>query len=517
MIVEDQSEVISFLATPGTLGAGAAPGRVDTHASVVFLTEENAYKLKRAVRFPYLDYSTVDRRHRFCEAEVVVNRRTAPDLYEGVLAVTRAPSGELELGGDGEAVDWLVVMHRFDEETLFDRLAQKRALDRFAMEDLADAIARFHAAAEHRPGAGGGVGMATIVENNAASFQECPPGILDAAAVEALNEAARAAVARAGPILDARRDEGRVRHCHGDLHLRNIFLYAGRATLFDAIEFSDFFADIDVLYDLAFLIMDLDHQNLRGLASILLNRYLDVTADSGGLAVMPLCLSMRAAIRAFVDAVATANQSDAKAAKHLRGEARRYLDAARAYLEPQAPRLVAIGGLSGSGKSRISRELAPRIGSAPGARIVRTDSTRKRLAGVPLGSRLGPDGYTPEMTRRTYEAVYDEVAEVLATGQSVIADAVFADPGEREAMARLAAKVGVPFDGLWLIAPAETMQERVMRRRRNVSDATAAVVRIQLGYDLGDVDWHRVDTSGPREISVGRALDGLGLQDSATR
>ena len=517
MIVEDQSEVISFLSTPGTLGAGAAPNRVDTHASVVFLTEENAYKLKRAVRFPYLDYSTVDRRHRFCEAEVAVNRRTAPDLYEGVLAVTRAPGGELELGGDGEAVDWLVVMHRFDEETRFDRLAQKGALDRFAMEDLADAITRFHAAAEHRPGAGGGVGMATIVENNAASFHECPSGILDGTAVEALNEAARAVVARSAPILDARRDEGRVRHCHGDLHLRNIFLYAGRATLFDAIEFSDFFADIDVLYDLAFLIMDLDHQNLRGLASILLNRYLDVTADSGGLAVMLLCLSMRAAIRAFVDAVATANQSDSRVADHLRGEARRYLDAARAYLEPHEPRLVAIGGLSGSGKSRISRELAPRIGSAPGARIVRTDSTRKRLAGVPLGSRLGPDGYTPEMTQRTYEAVYEEVAEVLATGQSVIADAVFADRGEREAMARIAAEVGVTFDGLWLDAPAGTMQERVMRRRRNVSDATAAVVRIQLGYDLGAIDWHRVDTSGPREISVGRALDCLGLEDSNAR
>lgn len=136
---------------------------------------------------------------------------------------------------------------------------------------------------------------------------------------------------------------------------------------------------------------------------------------------------------------------------------------------------------------------------------------------MPLGSRLGPDGYTPEMTQRTYEAVYEEVAEVLATGQSVIADAVFADRGEREAMARIAAEVGVTFDGLWLDAPAGTMQERVMRRRRNVSDATAAVVRIQLGYDLGAIDWHRVDTSGPREISVGRALDCLGLEDSNAR
>lgn len=188
MIVEDQSEVISFLSTPGTLGAGATPARVETHASVVFLTEENAYKLKRSVRFPFLDYSTVDRRHRFCEAEVAVNRRTAPDLYEGVLAVTRAPDGGLELDGDGEAVDWLVVMHRFDEDTQFDRLAQKGALDRFAMEDLADAIARFHAAADVRPKAGGRAGLEEIIENNAKSFEECPPGVLDAATVEGLNK-----------------------------------------------------------------------------------------------------------------------------------------------------------------------------------------------------------------------------------------------------------------------------------------------------------------------------------------
>ncbi|MCW5698509.1 MAG: AAA family ATPase, partial [Rhodospirillales bacterium] len=333
----------------------------------------------------------------------------------------------------------------------------------------------------------------------------------DPDAVAALTEASWRGLADIEGILDGRRDQGFVRHCHGDLHLRNIFLNNGQAALFDAIEFNAEFADIDVLYDLAFLVMDLDHRNLRQLASIVLNRYLDDTGDVDGLATLPLFLSLRAAIRSHVQAIGASEQTDPeKAAKYI-ADAVHYLDLASGYLTTPSPQLIALGGLSGSGKSRLARELAPIIGGAPGARIVRTDCTRKRLAGVALGERLGSIGYSEEMNQKTYDAVYDECRRVLAAGRSVIADAVFADLREREAIERVASEAGVPFQGLWLVATPEVMEERVTWRRRNVSDATAWVVRLQMEYDLGPMQWQRFDTSGQREETVAQARELLNL------
>jgi predicted kinase len=397
-------------------------------------------------------------------------------------------------------------MVRFDQETLFDRLEKKGVLDRFAMEDLADTIARFHGEAERHPESGGRPLVAKVIESNTRSFAEVGTRIFEDEKVRTLAEISWRALAKAEDLLEERRRDGFVRHCHGDLHLRNIFLYKGQATLFDAIEFRADLAQIDVLYDVAFLVMDLDHRGLRPLASIVLNRYLDNTADAGGLGTLPLFLSLRAAIRSHITAVAAACQSAPDKADLLQHEARSYLDRAIHYLMPRPRRLIAIGGLSGSGKSRLARWLAPHVGAPPGARVVRTDSTRKRLAGIALGSRLGSRGYSSEMNRRTYQAVFDECAQVLATGQSAIADAVFADPEERKAIERVAVKAGVPFHGIWLETSPEIMQERVTRRARNVSDANAWVVRLQLQYDPGELTWTRLDSSGSRDETIAAAL-----------
>ena len=311
MIVEDQSEVIAFLSRPDAYGPDVQDvERSETHASIIFLAGSSAYKLKRAVRFPYLDYSTADRRRRSCEAEVEINRRTAPELYRGVIPIVRASGGGLAIGGDGPPVDWLVEMQRFEEDALFSRLAEAGRLDRFAMQNLADAVARFHQDAERRPSGGGAAGLGQVLDSNRLCFAESDPRILDRERTEHLVSRARRAFEEIAPLLDRRRDEGFVRHCHGDLHLRNIVVRNGRAVLFDAIEFDPAFADIDVLYDLAFLVMDLEFRGLRRLASILLNRYLDNTGDAGGLPALPLFLSTRAAIRAHVDAFSATSQSD---------------------------------------------------------------------------------------------------------------------------------------------------------------------------------------------------------------
>lgn len=509
MQVENQDEVIALLSQPATYGACVtAVERVETHISIVFLAGPRAYKLKRAVVFPYLDFSTRERRHHFCLREVAINRRTAPELYLGVVPVTRQPAGDLALGGSGEPVDWLVVMERFDDDALFDRLAARGALTRRDVEALTEAVARFHAAAEVRPG-GGAAAVAACIENNTRAFAEVAPSRLDPSRVGRVLEGQRQALAALAARLDRRQAEGFVRQCHGDLHLRNVVRFRGRPLLFDAIEFNDSFAHIDVLYDVAFLVMDLEFRGLSLLASIALNRYLDATGDVMDLGVLPLFLSMRASIRSHVTAAAATGRT--QAAEVLTAEARRYLDLASAYLEPPAPRLIAIGGLSGSGKSRLARTLAPELGRPLGARVIRTDTTRKRLAGVPFDARLDPAAYTPSESRRTYAAVLAEAEACLAAGLPAIVDGVFARAEERRAVREVAARASVPFLGLWLEAPAEALTARVEGRQDRVSDATAEVVRQQLRYDLGTIDWRRISSSGSPEATAAAARAALGL------
>ncbi len=516
VIAEDQSAVIAFLADARNHGAGVeSVGRVETHISEIFLAGETAYKLKRAVKFPYLDFSNSELRRAACEAEVALNRRTAPALYLGTAAVTRGPDGALALdtgNGDGVPVDWLVVMRRFAEDDVFDRMAARGALDTALVERLADTVARFHAGAEPGGEHGGAEGMRAIVAKNAQCLSDAPRGVLDAAGIERLDEAARAALDRAGDLLDARRAEGSVRRCHGDLHLRNIVLVDGAPVLFDCIEFSESLACIDVLYDFAFLLMDLLHRDLRPLANAALNRYLDATGDYAGLAALPLFLSCRAAVRAHVTAAMLADAADATegaARPDAAAAARAYLDLALDLLPPPPPRLVAVGGLSGTGKSTLARAIAPEIGAAPGAVVLRSDLIRKELMGVGRNEKLPEEGYSDAITQRVYAAIAERAGAALAAGHAVVADAVHARPGERAAIAAAALRHDAAFAGLWLEAPGELLEGRVSGRTGDASDADAAIVRRQLGYELGEIDWARVDASGGAEATLAAASAAL--------
>lgn len=505
MQVVNQDAVIALLSDPRTYGRDVETvDRVDTHISALFLAGDRVYKLKRAVRFPYLDFSTAARRRAAAEAEVAINRRTAPDLYLGTVAVTRGPDGALALDGAGEPVEWLVAMRRFDQETLFDRMAERGALTPPVMEELAEAIARFHGEAEIRRDAGGAAGLRRATEGNARTLSEIPAGIFEKDRVERLVAATASALAEVAPLLDARRDAGHVRHCHGDLHLRNICLVDGKPTLFDALEFDEALATIDVLYDLAFLLMDLGYRQLDALAAVTFNRYLEATADRGGLAALPLFLSVRAAIRAHVTA-STAEGAKAEAREKLVEGARRYLDLALRLLDPPAPRLVAVGGLSGTGKSTLARNLAPYVQPFPGAVVLRSDVIRKELAGVDRLTRLGPEGYDQAMTRRVYAALRSRAAAILRAGHAVIADAVYARPEERTAIEAAAREAGAPFTGLWLEAPAAALEERIAERKDDASDATVAVLRRQRDLDLGPLTWRRVDAQGTPEATLARA------------
>ena len=503
---DDQRDVSAFLSTPGAYGLPAGPvERIDTHISSVWLAGDRAFKLKRAVRFDYVDFSSAELRRLSCEAEVRLNRRTAPALYRGVRSVSRAPDGSLSIGGPGEPVDWLVEMTRFDQDTLFDRLAERGALDVRLMDGLAAAIVRLHRDATPRADHGGAAGMTWVVDGNARGFASQGAAVFDAAACTQLTAASRAAIARHAARLEDRRRGARVRECHGDLHLRNICLVDGTPTIFDGVEFNDEISCIDVLYDLAFLLMDLWRRGLRLHASAVFNAYLTASPDGDALGLLPLFLSCRAAVRAKTSAASAAVQPDADLRCELEGTAREYLVLAQTLLHPPPARLVAIGGLSGSGKSTLARGLAAEVGAAPGALVLRSDLLRKSLMGAAPATRLGPRGYSATVSRRVYQLMADRALAALRAGHAVIADASFMNQQEREGIAAVAREAGVPFAGLWMEVPREILARRIAGRTGDPSDATADVLVHQLQSETGPVDWRLLDGLGDPRVVLDRA------------
>jgi aminoglycoside phosphotransferase family enzyme/predicted kinase len=519
---DPQEHVLAFLSDGSSYGLpGAEVERITTHAAHVFLVGAHAYKMKRAVRYSFLDFTTLDRRRRALEAELALNRRTAPMLYRRLVPVTRAEGDRLARGGSGEPVEWLLEMARFDQDARLDRVAARGELTPAIVDDLAEEIAAFHADAAVRTEYGGHAGMREVIEGNAEDFAALPEAIFGAERTARLTARCRDELAKRRELLEQRRRSGQVRHCHGDLHVANIVLLEARPVLFDCLEFDEALASTDTLYDLAFLLMDLLHQELGALAQRLLNGYLDATWDDSGVALLPLFLACRAAIRAKVLGLAAAKADESATisgktrAADASGlpevdEARDYLERALAYLEPPPARLIALGGVSGTGKSTLARALAPRLGQAPGAVVLRSDVVRKRLHGVAPGDRLPRAAYRKEASRPVYDALAGRAAVLVRAGHAAIADAVFLDPAERAQIERVAHQAGVPFQGLWLSAPEHILVQRVAARRGDVSDATPDVLRQQLATAPGALTWPLLDVSGSPEAVAAQARALLG-------
>ncbi len=496
MIVDDQSAAIAFLADPESYGSAMDPvERRETHASIVFLSGQRAYKLKRAVLFSYLDYSSVERRRQACEMEYSLNRRTAPQLYIAVQEIRRGKGGFLSFGGEGELVDSVVVMRRFDQAALLDNIARRGGLNRELMQELADRIAAFHRAAEVDREYGGRAQLLKVIEANASNLALASPLVFDAAAVARLTAQSQTALQRWEGLIEERRSAGKVRLCHGDLHLRNICLIDGRPTLFDCVEFSRSLACVDVLYDLSFLLMDLIHREFPGWANFVFNRYFDRESEVEGAVLLPLFMSMHAAIRAHVTAAAPQAQPGRAAVDRSQRDARRYLEEALSLLPAREPRILAIGGPSGTGKSTLAYAIAPELAHLPGARVLRSDVIRKRLMGVAPETRLPPEAYSATANRSVYAALLEEGRRLAAKGQSVVLDAVFARHEERDAAAAFATDAGVRFRGIWLDAPAAVLEKRVQARSNDASDATMELVRQQLRNVERPTGWSTIDAA----------------------
>lgn len=495
---ETRDFLIEHLSAVG--GVREAVQEIGTHVSVVLMAGDRALKLKRAVRLPYLDFSTPERRLHACEAELAVNRRAAPGLYRGIRRITRAADGSLALDRDGALVDAVVEMRRFRQEDLFDRMVRDGRLTPALVADLGRRIAALHARAPVSRDQGGAPAILDLIALNDLSLRAS--GLVPQEEAAALAGAFRARLARHADRLDARRAAGRVRRCHGDLTLRNICLFEGVPTPFDALEFDDRLATIDVLYDLAFVLMDLCHRERADLANLLFNRYLDAVEDpadeAADVGLMPFLMAMRAAIRAHVSASQAAG-TGGEAGASLACEARAYLALAWQLLADMSPRLLAVGGFSGTGKSTLAAALAPGLGPPPGARIVGSDRVRKRLRGVAPLSRLPAEAYAPEVSDAVYAALRAEAGAVLSGGASAILDAVFDRPAERAAVGALAASRGAAFRGLWLQGPVETLRARLEARRDDPSDATPAILAAQMRRDCGPMTWRRLDATLPPE------------------
>ncbi|WP_158808966.1 phosphotransferase [Beijerinckia sp. L45] len=352
----DQTAVVEALRSGSATGALMPLKQIDTHVSRIFLGCEHAYKLKRAVRLPFLDFTTIEARRSACESELAANTAFAPSLYEGVLPVVRAADGHVSLDGPGDVLDWVVVMRRLPDGSLLDEMAMSGTLTSALITQAVDTVARFHTGATPCNDAGRPADYRKWIDGLRLAETSGAGSLKVSSTSGTLFDMLEREVIERSDLIDARRRAGFVRRGHGDLHLGNVCVFEGRVTPFDALEFDPALATTDVLYDVAFLLMDLRARALAPLANVAMNRYWDVTGQSEeALALLPLFMGMRAAVRMAV----AGERGD------LAGAAR-YRDVGLSLVHRSLPRLVAIGGLSGTGKSNLARRLAPAIGGHAG-------------------------------------------------------------------------------------------------------------------------------------------------------
>lgn len=477
-----QAEIADAFAKGRVEGVATPAEVIETELNRIFLAGDRAYKLKRAVRRPFVDFRAGDQRKNACQAELDVNRALGSPFYLHTVPIRRTPLG-FTLGGTGDIVDWLVVMTRFPAGARFDELAATGELAVETIEATGSMIAGMHAKASPSHVQGHAADYRQIIHTLQRTEEAAAADHGLVIANPDLYIRLDAELARLDPLLEDRRAAGKVRRVHGDLHLGNICIYNGKPTPFDALEFDPRLATIDVVYDVAFLLMDLESRGLRRHANAAMNRYWDEAGESEcALALLPFFMALRAGVR-----MAVAVQASALA------EATRYRNLALSLLEHHKPAVIAIGGLSGSGKSTVAKAVAPFLPGAAGARILRSDVLRKRAAGLQARDTAPISCYQAERRAEIYRDLIARAAIARRSGTSVIADATF-----QLADARAALDVALPdCRKIWLDAPLDLRVARVCRRQGDPSDADAAVAtRQQPPASLGE-GWRRLDGRRP--------------------
>lgn len=454
---------------------------VETHCAWVLLTGQYVYKVKKPVNFGFLDYSTLEKRHFYCTEEVRLNRRFAPDIYLGVVTITGTPAHP-RLDGDGELLDYAVRMRQFPDNSLLSQLAARHVLDTTHIDQLVETLGNFHREADRATPAdklGDPAHTHHWVRENYRHIEPLLTSADQPDTVEPLRQWSEDEYTRLQDRLQARKDAGAIRECHGDLHLGNITLLDGRVTPFDCIEFNAELRWIDVFSEVAFLLMDLDDHGLMQFAHRFLNGYLQDSGDYAGLEMLRYYRVYRAMVRAKV-AVLTRQQTATGSAEHVRasGEYRQYVKLAQTYTMQERTVMVITRGLSGSGKSTVARELCERTGMIQ----LRSDVERKRRAGLSArqSSRSGPGSglYSADRTADTYQHLGTLARMVLDAGYSVIVDATFLQRAHRDHFRALAATTGTPFLMLECRAENSELERRILSRNAGRNDASEANLEV---------------------------------------
>ena len=451
---------------------------MQTHVSSVLLAGDYVYKLKKPVNFGFLDYSSLEKRQHFCHEEIRLNGAIAPDIYLEVLPITQE-GDKFVLGGTTQPVEYVVKMHQFPQEALFSNLYKQGKLTEAHMEDLGRVVAQFHTQAPTNDYIRSFGEIAKIREAFDENYQQSENYIGGPQTRQQFAETQQFTdnfFTQRQELFASRRDNGWIRECHGDLHLRNICLWHDKIQLFDRIEFNEPFRFVDVMYDVAFVVMDLDARGSKDLGNAFLNTYIEQIGDWEGLQLLPLYLSRQAYVRAKVNSFLLDDKAVPEKEKQEAAEtAADYYRLAWEYTKTNQGRLILMSGLSGSGKTTVARRLARRLGAIH----IRSDAVRKHLAGIALEEQGGEDLYTTAMSEKTYDRLLELGVMLASQGFPVILDAKYDRQALRESAIAAAKSHQLPLQILHCTAPVEVLRDRLNDRSNDISDATADLLSQQ--------------------------------------
>ncbi len=511
MIIYNQKDVVDALLNPKLYPAKWNVKEVtvrQSHIAILFMAGNYVFKLKRAVLMPDIDFSTPAKRRLACVQEMKRSTVYAPNLILGVRSVRKLPNGRICIGGKaGEEIDTLLVMKRIPESDILGNVLPSDSFGRFEVMDLAEQLAELHSKAKpFRTKWGVPVVQKIILETERVLSCFCP-SLFEREKLDSLMQGMLKNVGENSRLLAMRSKSGHVKKCHGDLLLSNIAKEGGKYLFFSPVEYDEHAECIDTLYDLSYLLMDFEMRGMRKLSNILFNHYLAYMNDVEGYPLLHLYQSMRAAERAAVCAKRSV-MLQGQEKKDAVEKAQIYFKMACHFMTSYPPVLIACGGLSGSGKSRVAREIGGYLNPAPGAVILRDDIVKKQINGCPIDQHFDKAFDTPIVEKVVYDVLRQEAKIALSSGCAVIVDALFYDENERRMIEELAQDLGVTFVSLWMDAPFEVRLGRVESRKRNPSDVrTQEDLEKQLTLETGIVTWPKIITNKSREETLQDALE----------
>ena len=478
---------------------------IETHGATVLLGKVHALKLKKPVLFDHMDYSTLKNRKVFLDKEMQINRRTAPDLYVGVISLFRTNTGELTFNTTNTLAEHALKMKRFADKDRLDRYSELHGIDPLLGESLCAAIVAFHKLAPSLRDCADIPDFHRVIDQNFLQLEQFCLALFKLEDVQSFRADLHAHFSALASLEKQRCDQGWVRYGHGDLHLQNICLFEGKPLLFDAIEYEDDFVIGDILYDLSFLLMDLTDKGLPCAANRIFNQYfrqsgwLLAEQNLECLKLLPFFMAMRAGIRVHVAANRFTQATDTSAQETLKTQAVQLLAQAKGYLSAcsRTPVAIAIGGYSGSGKSTVAGAVAPQIGMAPGALRIRSDEVRRQLIKWDDYAPMPQSAYTSDMSKSVYEQMIKIATTALNAGHSVVIDAVLDRGVDRQLFQKSIETCGVPFYGFWLQVDKSVMEARITGRTNDASDATIDVLHAQLARQpVIDTNWTKINANG---------------------